>query len=999
MKRQTVGLLIFCALFLLACGEETVSERILNNSISVVSSIAELPECGKSNDGEQVLVKEESSVRVCSGGKWFAVVGDTVYLQDESFACYAEKLLDGSGTKILCNGDSVGVVLNGENGANGEDGADGKKGPRGIRGEQGDDGEPGLRGVKGDSGAVGDVGKNGIGCSIKEIDEVSVRVVCAADSTTLYIGDAPMELDSEKVAVSLDEVSGASQKGPYLSGSKVSAYEISDGRTLKQTGNVFSGKIANDKGEFRINSRSLVSQYLSLEATGYYRNEVTGKNSDAELTLRAITDVSERSVVNVNLLTHLEYERVNYLVTKEKMKVWAAKKQAQNEIFGMMFINAEDFDNSEDLNIAGSSDEDAALLAFSILLQGDRSVSQLSELLTKIAKDMEEDGIWDGYSAKDSIVKWALSADTSGLLDSIRKNVLSWGLSAMVPNFEKYIRHFWYVGYGLEECNRDSVGIIRWSQWICKDVDEPNEDYRWVIASYLEQNIYQWEPGEDGEIRLGNISDASDNKYIYDGELGQWRSTTAFEDDLGACVESIENDDSKNTGYFDCGASSVSQYKTERDCRYIDGYNLDGDWVYWERGWYRCIDRKWTPTTALYVDTRNWKPGNDADVVKGDSSDAFYVYDELESVWHKANEQDSTLGLNGCTTKRTGEIQKSAKDGEYYGCASDHRWLVIPEKVIANTNGYECVEGTMQPGKDDSNIHFVCELGLWREATVEEEQLGEMMVCTAANEGAFTKDSSKICKRYPWSWKEEYRLRGVCLYDFDVYPNHFFNPELEYGELYDNRDGRTYRTIEINGITVMAENLNYAGGSEYRYLIDNNKCYDNDSINCLKGGRLYTWSAAMNVDPKWNFSSTGLADGLIENPHRGICPEGWHIPTVEEWAALIDGYVVTVGYHEYDLGGLYASGGFHIYDELVATNTSGLTILPSATNGGGFDGYYGGYYPEFWSTSTDNMDEPISFVVDYITYEVLYYGNMVGSVAGYKNVARYNPVRCMKDSE
>ena len=105
------------------------------------------------------------------------------------------------------------------------------------------------------------------------------------------------------------------------------------------------------------------------------------------------------------------------------------------------------------------------------------------------------------------------------------------------------------------------------------------------------------------------------------------------------------------------------------------------------------------------------------------------------------------------------------------------------------------------------------------------------------------------------------------------------------------------------------------------------------------------------------------------------------------------------GYHEYDLGGLYASGGFHIYDELVATNTSGLTILPSATNGGGFDGYYGGYYPGFWSTSTDNMDEPISLVVDYITYEVLYYGNMIGSVAGYKNEARYNPVRCMKDSE
>ncbi len=990
MKRLTICLLIFCALLLLACGEETVSEKILNNRISVVSSVAELSECGKSNDGEQALVKEESSVRVCSDGKWFAVVGDTVYLQDESFACYAEKLLDGSGTKILCNGDSVGVVLNGENGANGEDGADGKMGLRGIRGEQGDDGKNGLQGPKGDSGAVGDVGENGIGCSIKKIDEVSVRVVCAADSTTLYIGDAPMELDSEKVAVSLDEVSGASQKGPYLSGSKVSAYEISDGRTLKQTGNVFNGKIANDKGEFRINSRSLVSQYLSLEATGYYRNEVTGKNSDAELTLRAITDVSARSVVNVNLLTHLEYERVNYLVTKKKMKVKAAKKQAQSEIFGMIFIDSENFDNSEDLNIAGSSDEDAALLAFSVLLQGDRSVSQLSELLTKIATDMEEDGTWDDYLTRDSIAEWALKADNSGLLDSIRKNVLDWGLSAMVPDFEKHVRHFWYEKSGLGECNGDRVGIIKWGymyQWICKDINEPNEDYRWVVASYLERNIYQWEPGEDGEIRLGNISDASDNRYIYDAKLGQWRSTTAFEDSLGACIESVENDDSKNTRYFDCGASSVSQYKTERDCRYIDGYNLDGDWVYWERGWYRCIDRKWTQTTALYVDTRNWKPGEDADVVKGDRSEAFYVYDELESTWRKANEQDSTLGLNGCTTKRTSEVQKSAKDGEYYGCASDHRWILIPEKVVANTTGYECVEGAMQPGKDDSNIHFVCEMGLWREATIEEEQLG--VVCTAANEGAFNKDSSKICKKYPWG-RDEYRVREVNLYDFEVYPDYFFNPELEYGELYDKRDGRTYRTIEINGITVMAENLNYADESKYRYLIDNNKCYDNDSINCLKGGRLYTWSAAMNVDPKWNFTSTGLADGLIESPHRGICPDGWHIPTVEEWAVLIDGYVVTVGYY-YDLGGLYASGDFHIYDEVVATNASGLTILPSATRDA-FDGYYGGYYPKFWSATTDRIVDPVSFVVANYTA-----CNSDGSNS--EEELCFNPVRCMKDSE
>ncbi len=159
------------------------------------------------------------------------------------------------------------------------------------------------------------------------------------------------------------------QKGPFLSGSKVLVKEMEDGRTLTQTGNTFDGKILNDNGQFRINARMLVSQYVMLEATGYYRNEVTGGNSNSTLTLFAITDVTSRNIVNIKLLTHLEYERVIYLVTKKKMTVKKAKRQAQKEIFALLGIDAEGFSNSEALNIAGSSDEDGALLAFSIFEQ------------------------------------------------------------------------------------------------------------------------------------------------------------------------------------------------------------------------------------------------------------------------------------------------------------------------------------------------------------------------------------------------------------------------------------------------------------------------------------------------------------------------------------------------------------------------------------------------------------------------------------------------------
>ena len=177
---------------------------------------------------------------------------------------------------------------------------------------------------------------------------------------------------------------------------------------------------------------------------------MTGEESKSPLTLFGVTNVLLGNVVNINLLTHLEYERVIYLVVHEKMTVRQAKDQAQKEIFGLLDIDATGFSNSERLSIAGSSDEDGALLAFSIMFQGDRTVAQLTELLTKISTDMEKDGTWDDAKTRMDIADWSADADSSGRLATIRHNVATWGLSAMVPNFEQYVRHFWTTEYGLD---------------------------------------------------------------------------------------------------------------------------------------------------------------------------------------------------------------------------------------------------------------------------------------------------------------------------------------------------------------------------------------------------------------------------------------------------------------------------------------------------------------------------------------------------------------------
>ena len=165
--------------------------------------------------------------------------------------------------------------LQGEPGVAGKDGADGEQGIQGEKGEQGAQGEKGDPGAAGKNGTNGSNGKDGSGCTLAQ-KGTKVTITCGEKSTTIDIGSGSgsvvdtVELDSEKVSVSLDSVSGVSQKGPFLSGSKVQVKELESGRTLAQTGNNFDGKILNDKGEFRIPSRMMVSQYMMLEASGYY---------------------------------------------------------------------------------------------------------------------------------------------------------------------------------------------------------------------------------------------------------------------------------------------------------------------------------------------------------------------------------------------------------------------------------------------------------------------------------------------------------------------------------------------------------------------------------------------------------------------------------------------------------------------------------------------------------------------------------------------------------
>ena len=84
------------------------------------------------------------------------------------------------------------------------------------------------------------------------------------------------------------------------------------------------------------------------------------------------------------------------------------------------------------------------------------------------------------------------------------------------------------------------------------------------------------------------------------------------------------------------------------------------------------------------------------------------------------------------------------------------------------------------------------------------------------------------------------------------------------GYVIDSRDGQLYRTTPIGNLDWFAENLNWG---------DTGTCYVQLKALGSVYGRLYTWEEATLGQ-----EGSGLGGGP-----QGICPDGWSIPTNEDW--------------------------------------------------------------------------------------------------------------------
>ena len=234
-------------------------------------------------------------------------------------------------------------------------------------------------------------------------------------------------------------VTGYAQKGPFLNGSSITVYDLRS--DLSASGKSYNSQITDNKGTFQLDNISLSSDYVRLRADGFYFNEISGEQSASQITLYALSDINGKSDINVNLLTSLEMSRVEYLMKNGKSFA-ESKVQAQKEILEIFNIEKSDAKASEDMNISQEGDDNGILLAVSAILQGYRSESELTELLSNISVDIEQDGKLDNEAIGSLLINHAILLDTISIKQNLTSRYADIGASANIPVFGKYISNF-----------------------------------------------------------------------------------------------------------------------------------------------------------------------------------------------------------------------------------------------------------------------------------------------------------------------------------------------------------------------------------------------------------------------------------------------------------------------------------------------------------------------------------------------------------------------------
>lgn len=228
----------------------------------------------------------------------------------------------------------------------------------------------------------------------------------------------------------------------------------------------------------------------------------------------------------------------------------------------------------------------------------------------------------------------------------------------------------------------------------------------------------------------------------------------------------------------------------------------------------------------------------------------------------------------------------------------------------------------------------------------------------------------------------------------------YMNEGIDYGCIQDSRDNQVYRTVKMGDRVWMAENLNYdiplpedkVDDPMFKWV---NKRHCTESDSCIRAcdsrenyciryvaeafARSYTWAAAMD---SLNQGGCGMGERCnVSGQHRGACPGGWHIPSIEEFNELYE----AAGGRDNAAYRLKSSNSWVCWNrECNGADEFGFAIIPTDLS-----------TPKsiFWST-TEDSDSTI--VVSQAYYDNDYMENFENWSNQKSSLFQ---IRCLKDYE
>lgn len=220
------------------------------------------------------------------------------------------------------------------------------------------------------------------------------------------------------------------------------------------------------------------------------------------------------------------------------------------------------------------------------------------------------------------------------------------------------------------------------------------------------------------------------------------------------------------------------------------------------------------------------------------------------------------------------------------------------------------------------------------------------------------------------------------------------NPDIDYGTMIDPRDGQTYATVKIGNKVWMAQNLNFKGyknkEDEDSTLMANlsggHICNSKKEAHCDVCGRLYDWAAVMNLNESMD---SVTAKAMIVDPHQGICPDGWHIPSMDEFEHIITEYYSSNTDKTADMLRSRQGWGKSVPDK----DPVGFSALPCGIY---FNSLNMGWAFDDWGSEAYFAATPRYHLHTEITMSASFTG-----IGSYDNSSRHrhNSVRCVKNDD